>query len=164
MVLPDSLEQLRQFLGKIPTINAGGCGIAALAMYREAERLGLKAEFQGVYFTGFEDDFIYNMAKLECGRASDMILPCHMIVEVEGVLLDSRSIGQGELILWTYRHNIPVNTAIAMIEDERLWKPTFVRAKYLPYIETYMGIQLVENRPLTGIVNMKRILEYIFSE
>ncbi|VDM07210.1 unnamed protein product [Wuchereria bancrofti] len=88
------IKQLTDFLNKISFINSGGCGIAALAIYDLAEKLGLKPEILFLYSWnrhGEKENKEYIKGLREKAESCG-----HVVVRIGKILIDSEDFWEKE--------------------------------------------------------------------
>jgi hypothetical protein len=86
-----TLKSVENFISKIPYINAGGCGIAALAMYRWIENnkpeLLNKTEILFIYRDD-EEDYKTNCELLQTNKTV-LKVPSHVVIKVKKKLYNN---------------------------------------------------------------------------
>lgn len=84
---PLDFNGVLSYLDSIPNINNGGCGIAALAIYRWLKKNQPEKECK---ITFLSDNYIYslNCEKLKSNILS-LVVPSHIVVEIDGKFYDS---------------------------------------------------------------------------
>ena len=134
-------QVILNYLRKIPYINKGGCGIAALSMYRWLKSQNkLKGD---EHFVFLYDEYHYNFEKNEkyINNQRKVIVSAHHVgFYYNGKIIDSD--GEVDLGYYHYTHkNIDEETLVKSINNIKEWNPTFDR-NVIPIIECILGISL----------------------
>ncbi|MCB1712203.1 MAG: hypothetical protein KDH96_06940 [Candidatus Riesia sp.] len=149
-----TLKQVRRYLDSVPSINWGGCGFAAYAMYLWLEKNGQLSEDTTViygcsswYFNVHEQ----NMNALNNGYKNATAC-IHAALMHEGKIIDS-----DETINISEDHRF---SELLVIPRERIhhfmqaslrseeWAEAFNREVYIPKIEEKLGIRFFEQTNL----------------
>ena len=138
----NNLQEVQEFLDKIPNINRGGCGISAISMYRWLKKnKGIKSKFIFLYGDDFVGRFIseLNYICVQEGNLKDMDGPYHIMLLVDNKIIDS----SGEDISYELVQdlNIDEEIMITLLENNKI-NPEFNWKKWLPIIEFELEIQL----------------------
>ncbi len=127
----------RHFLGNIPSINRGGCAIAALAMYKLGKSLGMNVQIMYLY----NDSFRYSQNQL-AKDGKDNPTGCHHAI----IVLDSMhfldSTKDVNIYRYDYHHIVPEELVTSSLTRDA-WNPEFDRVKYLKEIEDVLGQKLL---------------------
>lgn len=135
----NKLEQLRRFLGSIRNINQGGCGIAALALYYTAQRLGINGELLCMYDNDDEMFYESNIRRIN-GDSDQWFAVTHVVFIVDGCVLDPRTINFS-IHNYDYKHYVTPEVLECMLNADN-WNRAFDRHKHLPIIEKRIGFNL----------------------
>lgn len=142
MELPPKLQELRTLLGNIPSINNGGCGVAALAMYRVAREYDLPVNIMFLYTDWFRDAYNNNMAFMnKTGAYADSCN--HVVLEINGIVFDSRNADM-DISRYTMRHRVTEALLLASLHND-VWTTTFKRNIYMPQIDKWLGYKLLSD-------------------
>ena len=162
MNLPTEFEEIREFLGRIPSINNGGCGYAALALSIVAERHKLYHQFIYAYKAHYELNYQDNMRYFETGNEEFLSGPCHIVLLVGENLIDSITINVPAII---YKRMHPVSKQFLIKSlDKPLWNHSFNKDKYIPLIEDKLGQPLINDQwynEENKIINCAEEIEYL---
>lgn len=140
MELPPKLQELRTLLGNISSINAGGCGIAALAMYKVAKEHDLPVHIVYLYDDWFRDAFENNTAFMnKKGTFADSCN--HIVLEINGIFFDSKTIDMN-ISKYNMRHSVSESLLMASLKNN-VWNPYFKRDIYVPQIDKWLGYKLL---------------------
>ena len=139
-------EEMREFLNSIPSINSGGCGVSALAMYRWIEKnmpdFLNKTVFH--FFHRSKKHYDNNNALIKNNTyCNDLVAPSHMGIEINGItpVLDCEkklSVKQYGFVIETPNQEVLINA----LNNIDTWNPMFNRKKAVPRIEQHLGIDL----------------------
>jgi hypothetical protein len=141
----NDLNEVLDFLDEIPRINAGGCGISALSVYKWLKANDkLSEDFAILYLHYWEESDYETNSKFIKGTTDRAVACSHAIFRYNGKTYDSSGrvkprmgiVGHVEI---TPEHIERFMKASLASED---WNPAFSRAAYVPYIETALGIDL----------------------
>jgi hypothetical protein len=128
-------KKVRAFLTDIPNINCGGCGIAALAMYRWLKR---KKACDVRFIVGYNNanQFKINSEYVVDHSNNSPVAPCHIGLAIRfdcfdsGVIMDCEK--DWELFRWRYIHMFEDESAILdMINKGNNWNDSFDRSDVL---------------------------------
>lgn len=139
-----SFEDVLVFLGAIPDLHEGGCGIAALSCYRWLEKNNPEklSEFSVIYCYYEEEGRRYaqNYSSIESKNYKEIWTPPHVVVLYEGTLLES---GGGDLEQSDFKlfHAVPVEFLIDNLKYGA-WNYIFSRFVWCPVIEEVLNISL----------------------
>lgn len=142
-----TLAEVRQYLSSIERINQGGCGVAALAMYKWlAKHDEIDHHFKFVFCYASYDEYTYvnnvGVLKNKIGKA----IACeHIGIYYDDKYLDCNSelplTRYGTIQFVSYDQTWFIQNAINNIGS---WNPAFNRNKWIPKIEKELGISLKE--------------------
>lgn len=137
------LQDVIDFLSDIPDINAGGCGIAALAIYRWMEKNASKMlENIEIVFL-YNDDWQYdtNCTRIRCGECS-LVVPAHVVLRdvISEYEYDAKCAWMGR----KQEHTVDVQHLITTINIpvENGWSPWFKRKENVEKIAKKLKISL----------------------
>lgn len=134
-----SLEEVMDYLSNIPDINAGGCGISALAMYRWLKKHNLLNNTKFVYLHFSMSEYEDN--RLAMVNGTKLFAPPHCVLEHNGILIDS----DGEVDTYEFgEHHLTIDDERVIVDSINSddWNPSFDREKWVPKIEKRLGINL----------------------
>lgn len=142
---PKTFEEVRNYLALIPRINQGGCGIAALAMYKWlAKENKIDPHFKFILCYEYETEaYINNVNVLKDGEGK--AIACHHI----GIYYDEKYLDCNKEILLSQYDTIQfISFQNAWFIQNALnniitWNSAFDR-KYITQIEEELGINLKE--------------------
>lgn len=139
--LTDALACLRS----IPNINRGGCGIAALAIYRWCQKNDVPVSDRPFVIIDNEPESIEaNERKCKAGSFASLYVP-HIVIEIGGTLVDSEGIGDESdtISRWNYRQQYQLNEQelLERINTDR-WNGMFNRTKYTDIIAYGLDVDL----------------------
>lgn len=139
-------EQVKETLGNIAYINAGGCGISALAMYRWLKAHNkLKKDTAFMYFDNCDETYCDNLKALK-GQDAEPTSCSHVVLQHGKKYIDC----YGEVRpKYRYRYKLRIKSesfVIASINNMGNWNPSFDREKNVPKIEKRLGIDLSDVR------------------
>ena len=130
------LIEVRNFLNEIPCINAGGCGISALAMYIYSKKNFNK--IPKIIFTYREIYYLNINNKFLSSDSAFAIPPAHALLKYEDKYFDSNEIINKPTR--PFEHEITINLLIKSLEFRGAWNHTF-NWKYLKAIEEKLNIK-----------------------
>lgn len=135
-----SFYELQSYLNQIPSINRGGCGIAALAMYDAAIREGKSPKIVFGY-NWLGSDWERNQ-QFKTGKSDLAESATHICLEMDGKVIDSEGVSS----LWdeycSTFHEATREHLVAAIKYGG-WNSEFKRDKWLPQIEAFVGYKLI---------------------
>jgi hypothetical protein len=146
VMIPETFEEVRNYLGAIPRINQGGCGVAALAMYKWlAKENEIDHHFKFVLCYDHETDaYINNIGVLRNGEGQ--AVACRHI----GIYYDGKYLDCNNEIMLSHYDTIQfvrledtwfIQSALNNIVS---WNNLFERKRWLSQIERDLGISLME--------------------
>lgn len=135
------LDNAIKYLKTIPDINNGGCGIAALALYRVIKDSGVKTEF----VTLTDLDYIKNNNSKRISNNEYPTSNSHIVLVVNDIPYDSN----GRYYMGEYDYHIPFNSEELLLEaiNEDSWNRAFDRDRYTPLIAKHLNIDLSDIKP-----------------
>ena len=97
-----TLTEVRRYLKTINYINAGGCGIAALAMYMWLKKNQPKKLYnlKIVYLYTNSRDYMYNQTNLKYNNKNNMHVPSHICLLINKKYIDVNN----KISTHMYRH------------------------------------------------------------
>jgi hypothetical protein len=139
------LNEVLKFLNEIPNINAGGCGISALTVYKWLKKNNsLSDDFAIIYLHYWDDGDAELNSKFLSGKSEEATACSHAIFRYNGKLYDSDGL-----------HNIGARAVRQVtIDAEQIdrfmeasltadnWNPRFIRAQAIPLISKKVGVEL----------------------
>lgn len=136
------LEKACNKLADVPAINYGGCGIAALALYRWC----IVHKIQPDGFILLDDDGIDNNSyAIETGEYENMTVPSHIVLSVKGYYCDSRGISDDNPYSDEYDYvldGIKPDALLYLINNGESWNDEFDRECGVPEIEQILHVDL----------------------
>jgi hypothetical protein len=139
-----TLNQVRRFLDNFEYINYGGCGIAALSMYRWLKKNNMLKGNECFIFLYQANDFYYNTNERFFKGLSKNIVSCtHVVLKIDDEYYDTTGKTR-TMFLWRYlsqHDNIPEDNLIIALNND-CWNYLFDRKLYVPIIEKVLGIDL----------------------
>jgi hypothetical protein len=140
-----TIEPILECLNSIRYINHGGCGIAALAIYRWSKANGHfvpEHAFRFLWDYDEAEERDRNDERLFNGELSDVATPSHIVIELYDGLYDSDGLydpdAAGDL---EQEYHLNADELLAVINAGN-WNSLFNRARYIPVIEFALGIDL----------------------
>lgn len=134
------LEEVTEFLSSIPDINAGGCGIAALAILRWIEKNASEMlnDIQIVFLYNDSWQYNTNCTMIQSGEKS-LVVPAHVVLRTnKGEEIDAHCD-------WCEQeHPVSLDHLITTINDpiENGWNPWFERKTQVKKIAEKLNIDL----------------------
>lgn len=145
-----TLRDIIFFLGTIEDINNGGCGIAALALYKWLEKHeNYKPEILFCYRADSRDRLKTNKSIMEEDknnvRTSMLKVPNHIMVKYHEDYIDADGFWPDAQFYNRYEawHTVSVEQLISTIHNYRDWNSDFERDRNVHKIEGFIGIDLV---------------------
>lgn len=145
-----TLHKVLVYLSKIPSINCGGCGISALAIYRWLEKENLliknpKVKKHNTRFVFLYENtckYIYHNNKIAIKNLdADAIAPNHAVLFHDGDYIDAKGIVDVSSYKWI--QNISNEEFIVRANNNlEYWNSEFDRNNYLKAIENRLEIDL----------------------
>jgi hypothetical protein len=142
-----TLDQVRSFLNDIPNINSGGCGIAALAMYRWIKK-NVPQHVDNVLFHFFHrDSESYNNNKTLLNNntynSDNIAIPSHIGIQIKNLtkVIDTYR----NLDIQYYGYVVETNSEdvlIKAINNISNWNPMFFRKHNVKKIQKELNIDL----------------------
>ena len=143
----NALERILDQLSDIRSINSGGCGLAALAVYQWTQRNDPSAEVHFLFtYSWGRSNVRTNMQAIESNDYTDAYVPSHILTVVNGNVYDSHGYhGPEEDFVEYYEegyvHTAPLDFLIRVIEGDTIngWNDMFNRYRNVPRIESVIG-------------------------
>jgi hypothetical protein len=140
-----TLLEVKEFLNDVDYINSGGCGVAALAMYRWMEKNNmLKGNETFTFLYVSNDNFFYdNNEKYFKGKEQLIIAPAHVVLNIDGEYIDStsRSMERFQYHYPRKHENVTEEELLKSLNDPH-WNDLFERDCDVPFIADELGIDL----------------------
>jgi len=131
-------KETRKFLNAIDSINYGGCGFSALALYDAAKREGLKPKIVYLYHAFFESESMLKNNQFKEGKRKTADACSHVLVKIGNRLYDSSGvIGKSMLYMYKLDEDITREHLVASINNKGVWNPCFERRFWVPRIQKY---------------------------
>lgn len=136
-----SLSEVRSFLNDIPYINNGGCGIAAYSIYLWLKKhKKLNSGFEFIFMHSNDCDLWENKCALYNKNITPWA-PSHIIIKHRNLLLDV----EPGIRYYNEKYSLIIKDEkyiIDCINNVNAWCDWFNRRKYVPIIESKLGIKL----------------------
>jgi len=133
-------KQMLQEIQHIPDVNAGGCAIVALAMYRWLKQQGEQPFLIYAYIDCDEDSFDQNSRFLqESARAPSSC--SHALLEWRNNYYESHGQRNEFDEYYKYYHRVSERLVVESLKIQSEWNPRFNRT-YISLIETIIGASL----------------------
>ena len=136
-----TFNEVRNFLNNIDSINCGGCGISALAMYRWLKKHGLTTEQTAFYYLENDEDRHNNNKSYFSNKDVALIAPCHVVLYHNDQTIDCN----GFKSINSYDYQLLEKSEeflIKMINNIHSWNCAFRRKENVPKIAKTLGISL----------------------
>lgn len=135
----DAISKAIKFLNNISHINSGGCGVAALAMYRFLKKNGLLSkDFKVIFLYSKCYKFLYDAnTKGGCYGAN------HIVFKFNGRLYDSEGLFEIEYTDYVYKHPVSIKKLLIALNSDS-WNSSFNRSREIPKIERKLKISLCD--------------------
>jgi len=135
-------EAVQEFLGNITWINAGGCGVAALAMYRWLKKNNkLSKDTAFVYLDNDKWMHENNKKALETNDVEPTSCS-HVALQHAKRYVDA----EGEVnIRFRFQYKLRIESeafVLASVNNINVWNPRFNRIQLVPFIAEQLGIDL----------------------
>jgi hypothetical protein len=148
-----TLKDITKFLSTIENIDNGGCGIAALAVYRWLIKHNKHKGIKIVYL--YEDCCEKNSDK-NCEIIASKnphkqpICPCHVALKRNNRFIDDKGFrSEDEIFEWFIEyHDVTIDFLLKTVNRIRTWNNDFNRSKYIPILESSLGIDLSDVKVL----------------
>lgn len=142
------LSNVKHILNSVPSINYGGCGLSALAMYRWLKDTdSLKGDEHFVYlYTRSDGNFETNCEVLDVNSKNQKLgSASHIMLYHNGMLHDSK--GNSVNPFYVHKHeNLTENQLIESLNNG-FWNDSFNRKRFLPEISKALNINLGDVNP-----------------
>jgi len=131
-----SFKQTVKALDRIPNINRGGCGLAALALFDAAKREGKKAKIVYCY-TGWDGSALHKNNQFKEGKRKKAYSCHHIIIKLGKKYWDSTgTLGKKEIKNFdTVDEEITRKHLIASINNKGAWNNCFDRRGWMPQLK-----------------------------
>lgn len=134
--LTTELMEVRNLLNEIPYINAGGCGISALAMYMYSKKNFNKIPkiiftYREIYHLNINDKFLSS-------DSNSTIPPSHALLKYEDKYFDSNKIINKPTR--SFEHEVTIDLLIESLKYRDRWNNMF-DWKHLKAIEKKLNIK-----------------------
>lgn len=139
-----TLNQVRRFLDSLESINYGGCGVAALSMYRWLKKNNMLKGNECFVFLYQDNSFFYRTNdKFFKGLGKNIVSCAHVVLKIDDEYYDTTGKTRA-MFLWRFLNqhdNITEDNLITALNNE-YWNEMFDRDLYIPIIEMVLGIDL----------------------
>jgi hypothetical protein len=136
----NNFDDVLNFLNNIYAINNGGCGIAALAMYRWLKNNGQLSPDTNFIFLENDDSYYEKNMQYLKGEAELPTSCYHVLINHDNNKYDSSGIRCYDT--YKYVYFVDVDFLVKSINNRDKWCYNFKRNKYIPYIEEILNIDL----------------------
>lgn len=136
VLLATELKEVRKFLDNISFINAGGCGISALAMYLYAKKNFNKTP--KIIFTYRHVSPLNQNDEFLLFDSGSVVSPGHALLKYNGKYFDSNKIINKPTI--PFEHEVTIDLLIESLKCRGNWNDLF-DWKYLKAIEEKLNIK-----------------------
>ena len=141
-----TFNDVRDYLSSIPKINYGGCGFAALAMYRWLQKYNKEENIELVFlYSSWCDEETYHQNNKFIFNKSRTIDSCsHAAIKFNDSIIDCNNIRNYADIYdgsYKYIHHISEHFIKKSLRCRSKWNPSFDR-KYVKQIEKDLNISL----------------------
>jgi hypothetical protein len=133
----NTLTEVRQYLSSVPNINFGGCGIAALSMFRWCK--DRNTDVQLICLEIEETEAESNLKKLSKGISTGLRAPYHCGIAIDLSIIDCEEENLQERNEITYL--MDEDEMVDMINTGKGWNDSFDR-DYIRDIEDQLSIDL----------------------
>ena len=124
----------------LPCINAGGCGIAALAAIRLAKKHNEDVSIIFLYKSDEKSWFESNQSLIKSGNIKDAYVPSHIAIIFDGVTVDTEGIVED--YRYSYSQSDISEDELVTLINHGDWNDRFQRDKVIPRIEKILDIKL----------------------
>jgi hypothetical protein len=137
-------KSIYKLLGKVYAINSGGCGVAALAVIRWAERNNQPIPAIVFLYDCFEEEEAEkNMSLIQNGHIKSAYTPSHIALLIGEEVLDSRLLSDyNPMDVYTVCHSGVTPEELLELINSGNWNDWFVRKDSIPVIEEMLSISL----------------------
>lgn len=135
-----SLADVQSNLNDIPYINTGGCGVAALVLYRHLVSNNKKPKIVLLYRKYEECDLEFNARKIETGDYRNLIVPYHICIIWKGQRIDSEGYDAHATCNTDLEQTITEDILIELLNTGE-WNDNFDRS-YIGAIEFQNNVKL----------------------
>jgi hypothetical protein len=119
----ENFEEVRKYLSNIPNINYGGCGVAALSMYRWLEKNKNKKSNLVICYNNSEK---YEKTIENLGKDNDKLFaPSHCGIKYKNNFLDARE--NIFIAIYCHSHLIDEKKMLQLINFGDFWSEEFER-------------------------------------
>jgi len=133
------LEDLRFFLSNLPSINEGGCGIAALAMYKLLQSIGIESKIVYMHKSYALSSALNNL-NFDAGNSVQPDAATHICLFYEGKFIDcNKEIDPSE---YKYILFADESKLLKSLKLAHRWNSDFNREQNIPEIEKFLGFRL----------------------
>lgn len=129
-----TFKQARRFLNNIPSINLGGCGLSALALYDAAKREGLKPKIVYLY-SWFDSEAQERNNKFKMGKLKKAYSCSHVLIKIGNKLWDSTGvISKSGLGFYRMDDTITRDHLVSSVNNKDVWNTCFQRRYWVSEI------------------------------
>lgn len=144
-----NFEEVRRFLDAVPYINSGGCGVAALAMYRwiKTNMPEYKDKVVFHFFHRDSDSYRHNKRLIKNNQYNDnnIQIPSHIAIEIKGITGKTPVDSNSAVSIHRYGYVVKIKSEdvlIKAINNFRSWNFFFYRKDNVPLIARKLKIDL----------------------
>ena len=137
----EAFARKAKVISKIRNLNCGGCGVAALAMYRYLTANGIRVEI----YAGYRDYLCYehsrDIKRIRNGL-DPLYVPNHIYLKVGAKLYDS-DMNSKELNA-DFVHSAKINERmlLTLLNESSNWNHAFDRKSHINFIEAVFEVDL----------------------
>lgn len=128
-----------KFLNEIPSINWGGCAIAAVSLYKWFKKHNLIEKLNVKLIYTYYDQYQFSTNSKYLNNEIESFTTCsHALISVNNQTYDS----SGKESVNSYYHEVSESFVLQTIYHSTYWNPSFDRKKYVKQITSSLGIKL----------------------
>lgn len=136
-----TFDEVMNYLSSIDSINRGGCGISALAMYRWLKKHNQTTDQTAFYFLENDESNHKNNMQYHSNKEVALIAPCHVVLYHNDQTIDCD--GFRPISSYSYRlFEKSEEFLIKMVNNIHSWNYRFERKKHIGNIAKTLGIDL----------------------
>lgn len=143
------IEAACKFISSIKDIDLGGCGVAALSVYKFAKKIGNNDKFKFVlcypiFDEDYEKDYETDLANIMSGNFHNVEYCDHVMFSIgNGKITDVHMLNYDDYLSEAELVEISVDELVSLINKGN-WNSKFNKQRYIPAIEKMLGIDLSE--------------------
>jgi hypothetical protein len=139
---PETFEDVREFLHNITAINAGGCGLSALVMYRWLKKYDKLPEGTMILF--LDNDYYNHENNKEClsNKQGTLKAPSHIVISLKEQYIDCANVQYNVRQRYSYILEVAEDYLVNCLNNIDTWNCMFDRNKAMKEIESELHIDL----------------------